>query len=212
MKVLTPAEARILITDEVKTNLIDRVKNSMSPFTLVEFSRQVVAEHFSIDSLKDTYVFEGEGKRNSLESFLRFMLFRFMRARSDFEYLGNGEFTCKRDIEIVEDDEVSAEEKTGSVYAYSFPHAMRMDGAFPIKIGYTDIDVEKRVNDQVKGSMYFEAPVILASWKDEDAHRLERAIHGVLKRRARHIAGGSGTEWFLTTLEEVQSIIDFVRG
>jgi hypothetical protein len=99
-------------------------------------------------------------------------------------------------------------------YAFSFPLIVKTDSPFPIKIGKTVGLVETRVADQCRGSAVFQSPVILRTWKTQKLGELERAIHAVLKARNRWIepSGGSGIEWFMTTLAEVESIICFVQS
>ena len=68
------------------------------------------------------------------------------------------------------------------------------DEDFPIKIGKTINDVEKRVLDQFKGSAMPEPPLILGKWNSSEFHHLERALHAVLKVRGKWITEASGVE------------------
>ncbi len=116
---------------------------------------------------------------------------------------------------VDEEDEESGESDAigGWIYAFSFPLIVKTDGPFPIKIGKTVGSVETRVADQCRGSAIFQPPLILGRWKTPKLGELERAIHAVLKARNKWIepSGGTGVEWFTTTLPEIESIIAFVH-
>ncbi len=89
---------------------------------------------------------------------------------------------------------------------------MNLDGPFPIKIGMTTGAVEDRVAVQCKGPATFDNPVILGSWQVNRVGAAEKAAHNVLKARGKWRENVPGTEWFNTTVAEIQSIIDFVAG
>ena len=96
-----------------------------------------------------------------------------------------------------------------AVYAYSFPELIKDNEPFAIKVGYTDCDVDARVRAQCKGASSFSHPVVLGSWKTDDAYRLEQFVHAYLKFHKRHRTRCSGTEWFDTTLAEIERVISF---
>ena len=142
-----------------------------------------------------------------------------------FENLGKGWFK-KVDAEampsesevleaIDEEDEVSGEADAigGWIYAFSFPLIVKTDAPFPIKIGKTVGSVENRIADQCRGSAVFQPPVILGKWKTQKLGELERAIHAILKAKGQWIepSGSSGMEWFMATLPQIESIIDFIE-
>lgn len=116
---------------------------------------------------------------------------------------------------VDEEDEDSDEpdEIGGWIYAFSFPLIVKNTEPFPIKVGKTIGAVENRVADQCRGSAVFQPPIILGKWKTKNLGELERAVHAVLKARKKWIeptVGGGGTEWFMTTVAEIETIISFV--
>lgn len=81
---------------------------------------------------------------------------------------------------------------------------------WPIKIGMTTGSLAGRLA-QLATSMP-EAPQLALVIRTENAALLEKVIHGVLAyRKQRHDAAG-GAEWFLTNIDEIRSIYDFVTG
>jgi hypothetical protein len=89
---------------------------------------------------------------------------------------------------------------------------IRKDAPFPIKIGRTICDVEGRVAQQCKGSASFDNPVILGRRQVNRVGPTELAVHNVLKARGKWRENVPGVEWFDTTIEEVESILNFVSG
>lgn len=63
---------------------------------------------------------------------------------------------------------------------------------------------------QCKTTCCFEYPVILGVWEVQRVAAMEDAIHSTLKARGAK-RQSPGTEWFDTTLEEVDSVIKFVQ-
>ena len=132
-----------------------------------------------------------------------------------FENLGGGMFkNISIEEELAEADAVATDVEShdpGIIYAYTFPSIRRTEGKFPIKIGLTTTgDTEARVNQQCKQTCCFEYPVVLRTWEVHRVAAVENAIHSTLeargfKRRA------PGTEWFDTTPEEIDSILQFIR-
>ncbi len=99
----------------------------------------------------------------------------------------------------------------GIVYAYSFPSIIRKDGKFPIKVGLTTTgDADARVTQQCKQTCCFEYPVVLSTWEVQRVAAVEDAIHATLEARGSK-RQAPGTEWFDTTLEEVENIVKFVQ-
>ncbi|OGT26375.1 MAG: hypothetical protein A3K00_08205 [Gallionellales bacterium RIFOXYD2_FULL_52_7] len=158
---------------------------------------------------------------DSMSSIVRFYVNFLAKGLDLYESLGEGYFRAYTESEISEDDMVDAaidsgdeeaSEFEGWIYAFSFPSIVKTDGAFPIKVGKTVGDVGKRVADQVKGSATFEQPVILGRWQVKRVGPSELAIHNVLKARSKWRENAPGTEWFDSTVAEVESIIDFVSS
>jgi hypothetical protein len=111
----------------------------------------------------------------------------------------------------IADDDVEAVEFDGWIYAFSFPALIDPGGPFPVKIGMTTGAVEDRVAIQCRGSATFDNPVILGRWQVNRVGATEKAAHNVPKARGKWRENIPGTEWFNTTVAEVQSIIDFVN-
>jgi hypothetical protein len=110
--------------------------------------------------------------------------------------------------EAEEEEEIA--EATGSrpsVYWYTFPAYQRETGAFPIKIGRGN-NPELRIAQQVTAMP--EAPVILGMREHMDSSNLERALHAVLALRNKRKTDAPGTEWFMTTPNEIGDLIDFI--
>lgn len=84
---------------------------------------------------------------------------------------------------------------------------------FPIKVGLTTAaDVDTRVFGQCKGSGFFEKPEILGRWQVKRVAQVEDAIHALLKARGRWKEDAPGDEWFITTIDELQSIVSFINS
>lgn len=158
---------------------------------------------------------------DSMCSIVRFYVSFLAKGLNLFQKLGGGYFRAHTEADISEDELVDAAIESGDeeasefegwIYAFSFPSIVKVAGVFPIKVGKTVGDVEKRVADQVKGSAAFEQPVILGRWQVKRVGPSELAIHNVLKARSKWRENAPGTEWFDSTVAEVESIINFVRS
>jgi hypothetical protein len=107
-----------------------------------------------------------------------------------------------------EDDEVAeASGAMPSVYWYTFPAYRTVTGPHPIKIGRGN-NPELRINQQVTAMP--EAPVILGTREHADTGNLERALHAVLALRGKRKTDAPGTEWFVTTHQEITEVIEFI--
>jgi hypothetical protein len=137
-----------------------------------------------------------------------------------FENLGAGMFrNISLDEEVAEADAVAPDtaqdaedddDGAGIIYAYTFP-SIRKDGRFPIKVGLTVAgDAETRVAQQCKQACCFEHPVILRSWSVPRVAAVETAIHRTLEARG-FKREAPGAEWFNTTLDEVETIVNFIQ-
>ena len=132
-----------------------------------------------------------------------------------FENLGGGQVrNISIDEEVAEADAVATDVESndsGIIYAYSFPSIRRNDGRFPIKVGLTTTgDAEARVTRQCKQTCCFEYPVVLKTWEVQRVAAVEDAIHSTLDARGSK-RQAPGTEWFDTTLEEIETIVKFVQ-
>lgn len=102
-----------------------------------------------------------------------------------------------------------------TVYVYYFPAyqdqaAYLGNDTWPIKIGMTKGDAPRRITEQSSTCMP-ESPIVGLRYKCPNAGQLERAIHLVLKSRNKHITGAPGKEWFMSSVNEVLSIISFTE-
>jgi hypothetical protein len=118
------------------------------------------------------------------------------------------------ELEATEEDEIEEGESEfdGWIYAFSFPVLLTKDNPFPIKIGKTIKDVEDRVAYQCKGSATFDNPVILGRWQVKRVSSVESAIHAILKSKGKWREHVPGTEWFNTTISEVETIVKFIQS
>lgn len=102
-----------------------------------------------------------------------------------------------------------------SVYVYYFPAYrdqaahLRRD-AWPMKIGMTKGQPEFRIKEQ-SGTSMPEQPIVGMIYRTKNASNSEKMLHSTLKERNRYISGAPGKEWFMTSLAEVRSILDFVN-
>ncbi len=110
-------------------------------------------------------------------------------------------------LEEEEEDEIDGAVSVGSIYAYTFPS---LNGTM-IKIGKASGNVEDRINQQL-GTANPEPPQILKIWPSTDADAFETAIHGVLRARGKWVIAPRAREWFRTTIQEIDSIIQFVKA
>ncbi|HXC52185.1 MAG TPA: GIY-YIG nuclease family protein [Candidatus Limnocylindrales bacterium] len=145
-------------------------------------------------------------------------------AGSPFVWLGNkGTFRLKSDADFQQeieeaeleieddgDDDDQVVEFDGWIYAFSFPVLVKEGAAFPIKVGKTISDVEGRVNYQCRSSAVFDNPRILDRWQVKRVSAVESAIHATLKSRGKWRENVPGTEWFDTTISEIDTIVKFV--
>jgi hypothetical protein len=57
-----------------------------------------------------------------------------------------------------------------------------------------------------------EQPTILGTFEHNDPISLERALHSVLILRGKRKTDAPGTEWFITTPDEISALIQLVLG
>lgn len=100
------------------------------------------------------------------------------------------------------------------VYFYSFPAyrelaSLRNEEKFPIKIGMSSRPVFDRIFEQL-GTSNPEWPVVLMAIRCDDARRIERVLHELLSLQYAHIEDSPGNEWFLTSLDEIVSLLSSV--
>jgi T5orf172 domain len=199
---------------------------SGEPFKLNPVINRVLSRYLTEDQMGMSYpARDTEGKMHQVGAGIRF--FASLRAKrgseSPFVWLGkSGMYRLKSDIELtqeaVEDEDDAIEEQSdvefnGWIYAFTFPAIKRVQEPFPIKVGLTTAaDVETRVFGQCKGAGFFEKPEILGRWQVKRVAQVEDAIHAVLKARGRWKEDAPGDEWFITSIDEVQSIVSFINS
>lgn len=150
----------------------------------------------------------------------------------DLEDLGNGMFRLKKPDSIpptnpseselestleiavesaLDEGDEEAGESNGWIYAYTFPRIKKDGESFPIKIGRTTQDVETRVADQIKGQCWFEKPTVLSKWRVQRVGPTESAVHKTLEARGKRMHDAPGKEWFNTTVQEFDSIVQSIH-
>ncbi|MDI1272473.1 GIY-YIG nuclease family protein [Polaromonas sp.] len=198
---------------------------SREPFKLNLVINRVLNRYLTDEQMGLTYpARDTEGKMHQVGAAIRF--FVSLRAKrgseSPFVWMGqSGMYRLKSDSELTqeaaEDVDNAVEEQVdvefnGWIYAFTFPAIKKSKEPFPIKVGLTTAaDVETRVFGQCRGAGYFEKPEILGRWPVKRVAQVEDAIHAVLKARGRWKEDAPGDEWFITTIDEVQSIVGFIN-
>lgn len=195
---------------------------SGAQFKMIDLAKRVIERHLTREQLSVEIPAAEADRIDTVYSALKF--FVALQAKrlssSPFVWLGNGGmYRLKSDTDIQQEmeeavlDAEDEEEVTvfdGWIYAFSFPVLVKDGMAFPIKIGRTINDVEGRIAYQCKGSATFQNPVILSRWQVKRVGAVESAIHATLKSRGKWRENVPGTEWFDTTLAEVEAIINFI--
>lgn len=116
------------------------------------------------------------------------------------------------DVDDVEDadEETNPDEQSESpsVYWYTFAaYQKASNDPYPIKIGRGN-NPRSRISQQVTAMP--EEPTILGTYQHDNSLVLERALHSVLTLRGRRKLDAPGSEWFLTTPEEIASLIKLI--
>ena len=126
----------------------------------------------------------------------------------------NNETTIVKDDVAEEKNNYVADETIGTgdnaVYVYYYDVYQELSKAkglsiWECKVGRTDRDPINRVLGQA-GTCYPELPHIALIIKCADSSVLEAALHNILKMRGRWISDAPGTEWFMTTPQEIKDI------
>lgn len=185
------------------------------PFLLRDITKRLLAETYTQEQL-DTRVKKAKSdateKISTIFGFYVPFLAENLRV---FENVGGGLFkNYSLDEELAEADAVATDvtsNDSGIIYAYSFPSIIKTEIKFPIKVGLTTTgDAEARVTQQCKQTCCFEYPVILKTWEVQRVAVIEDAIHSILEARG-FKRKAPGTEWFDTTVAEVESILNFIQ-
>lgn len=101
-----------------------------------------------------------------------------------------------------------------AVYVYYFDVYKKLalaKGAayWECKVGRSDKDPLQRIIGQ-SGTCYPELPHIALIIRCHNSHQLEAAIHNILKLRNRWIEDAPGSEWFMTTPNEIEEIFRYI--
>ena len=72
-------------------------------------------------------------------------------------------------------------------------------------------DVDERITDQCKGSAIFSPPKLLKSWRMQKVSLTERTVQGLLKLSGQWKSDAPGSEWFVTTLAEIERVVGIVQ-
>lgn len=185
------------------------------PFLLRELSKQVLRETYTPEQLETRIKKAQSDETEKMSTIFGFYIPFLAENLRFFEKLGGGMFkNISIDDELAEADAVATDPESddkGIIYAYSFPSIKRNDGRFPIKIGLTTTgDTDARVAQQCKQTCCFEYPVVLRTWEVSRVAAVEDAIHSTLEARGSK-RRAPGTEWFDTTLEEIETIVQFIQ-
>ncbi len=190
-------------------------------FKITELAQQVIDTYLSAEQQQIRVKKEQSDKTDAIHSIIKFFVSFIVKEQKIFVNLGEGVFRNKTaedisDLELEESALADGDEEVGEfegwIYAFSFPVLVRINEAFPIKIGKTIGNVEERVSIQCKGSAAFDNPVILGKWQVKRVGPTELAIHNILKARGKWRENVPGIEWFDTTVSEIQSILEFVSS
>jgi hypothetical protein len=185
------------------------------PFLLREISKQLLAETYTPEQLEIRIKKAKSDATEKMKNIFGFYIPFLAENLRVFERVGGGMFkNISIDEELAEADAVATDVESndsGIIYAYSFPSIRKSDGKFPIKIGLTVTgDASERVTQQCKQTCCFEYPIVLKTWEVQRVAAVEDAVHSTLEARGSK-RQAPGTEWFDTTLEEIEAIVNFVR-
>jgi hypothetical protein len=186
------------------------------PFLLRDISKQVLAQTYTPEQLEIRIKKAQSNVTEKMRNIFGFYIPFLAEQLHVFERLGGGMFkNISIDEELAEADAVATDVESndsGLIYAYSFPSIRKGEGKFPIKIGLTvNGDAEERVKQQCRETCCFEYPVLLNTWQVQRVAAVEKAIHKTLEARGAN-RQAPGTEWFDTTLQEIEAIVKFVAA
>ena len=185
------------------------------PFLLRDIFKPLLAETYTAEQLEIRIKKAESDKMQSMSQIFGFYIPFLAKNLRFFENLGGGKFkNISIDEELAEADAVATDVESndsGIIYAYSFPSIKKNDGKFPIKVGLTTTgDTDARVAQQCKQTCCFEHPIVLKTWEVRRVAAVEDAIHSTLEARGSK-RQAPGTEWFNTTLEEIEAIVKFIQ-
>jgi len=185
------------------------------PFLLREFTRRLLDETYTPEQLDIRVKKANSDVTEKMRNIFGFYIPFLAKNLKVFEDLGGGQFrNISFDEELAEADAVATDiesNDSGIIYAYSFPSIMKNEDKFPIKIGLTTTgDAETRITQQCKQTCCFEYPITLKTWEVQRVAAVENAIHSTLEARGTK-RNAPGSEWFDTTVDEIETIVKFVQ-
>src|SRR4051794_26247197 len=185
------------------------------PFLLREISKRVLEETYTPQQLEIRVKKAESDATQTLRTIFGFYIPFLAENLRIFEKVGGGMFkNISIEEEVAEADAIATDadsNDSGSIYAYSFPTLRQSEGRFPIKIGLTTAGgAEARVKQQCRQTCCFEHPLVLQTWDVQRVGAVEGAIHGTLEARGRK-RDAPGSEWFDTTVEEIDAIVRFIE-
>jgi hypothetical protein len=193
------------------------------PFLLREKVATIIAMHLTQEQRGEFVPYAKAEGGEPFDKSVRWFVYVLVTELGEYTNIGRGYFRNKtaEDVDVdaaaavdaaIDGGDEDAGEFDGWIYAFSFPAIKKQGADFPIKIGKTVGDVDARVADQAKGSAMFEQPEVVGSWQVKRIGPTEYAIHNVLKARGKWIETAPGREWFMTNVDEVASILQFING
>ena len=191
---------------------------SGQPFHLLPMIRAITNKYLSQEEQLAAYA-RPNGKPESVFDAIRWYVPYIGRQNEIIERVEPGWYRMPTGEQVADNaadgiDEEIAEESgpatEGWIYAFTFPELIK-DEPFPIKVGMTIRDVDERVADQCKGSAIFSRPMLLKSWQVQKVSLTERTVQNLLKLSGKWKSDAPGTEWFITTLTEIERVIGIVK-
>lgn len=186
------------------------------PFLLRNITKQVLADTYTPEQLEIRIMKAQSEKTEKLSTIFGFYVPFLAENLKVFENVGGGLFkNIPLDEELAEAEAVATDvdsDDAGTIYAYSFSLIQKTGERFPIKVGLTTTgDVQARVTQQCRQTCCFESATILGQWNVPRVAAVESAIHSILEARGFR-RDSPGSEWFNTTIQEIEEIIHFVKA
>lgn len=106
---------------------------------------------------------------------------------------------------------------SGRVYVYYFPSYKELairkkEVRWPVKVGMTSTGNSSiRVLNQ-QGTAMPETPVVGYECLTNTPRKLEQGLHAILHCRGQQLVDAPGTEWFLSSPDEIREIVTWVFG
>lgn len=118
------------------------------------------------------------------------------------------EAECRDEVRILSDKTIGYGDQSVYVYYYdAYRKLADLEGknVWECKIGRTDTDPIQRIMSQA-GTCYPESPHIALLIYCDNSSILETTFHNIFKMRKKWLKNAPGTEWFLTSPEEIENI------